>query len=438
MLSRPMKTRHTMWIVLFTAAAVSAAFAQEILEFTFQGEPGPPGQGADAEAYYTQEEVDEKIPAPLPWISSLKTELTYATPADVPDMSVYADDATFSGVTASWLDAAALDADYWREDELPNYAGYISNIELNGFAKASEIPSGDELLVADDVPDPDQFLTEQEWQDGYLQAADLAGIPTRNALDAAYLNRDEPIEGALQTQIQDTIEQELAEPTCPTDSVAAGSSCVDRFEASLWPVPCDEITDEVDAFNLTSASVLPADFQKSGTGPTPVYACSVADAPPARHMTWFQAVRACGEAGKRLCSNAEWQAAAIGTYAQDCHTSQTPALTGQAPDCESESGAMDMVGNVAEMTADLTHAGNTWKSVLDSVPVWFGSSGGFGNDLTEGVNSASKQGSGVPYSLIRGGASDGGSVAPGALALDVSLPTNVENATVGFRCCRRR
>src|SRR5204862_59433 len=60
--------------------------------------------------------------------------------------------------------------------------------------------------------------------------------------------------------------------------------------------------------------------------------------------------------GKRLLTNAEWQAAALGTpdgppCFVDKADDEGPAPTG-TPGCTSDVGAYDMVGNVSEWVAD--------------------------------------------------------------------------------------
>src|SRR5439155_21115990 len=76
--------------------------------------------------------------------------------------------------------------------------------------------------------------------------------------------------------------------------------------------------------------------------------------------TWFQAVAACRNAGRRLLSNVEWQAAALGTPdpgaapgSEDCNTKSAGTdLTGARAQCVSNVGAFDLVGNVWEWVAE--------------------------------------------------------------------------------------
>jgi formylglycine-generating enzyme required for sulfatase activity len=96
------------------------------------------------------------------------------------------------------------------------------------------------------------------------------------------------------------------------------------------------------------------------------------------------AAAACRNSGKRLPSNAEWRAAALGTpdpWPQDdpahqCNVSGPSALpTGSRIKCVSDVGAFDMVGNVTEFVADwgaLATTGTTWDVFI----------AGFGGDVS--------------------------------------------------------
>lgn len=103
---------------------------------------------------------------------------------------------------------------------------------------------------------------------------------------------------------------------------------------------------------------------------TPVYACSVAGVTSSRYITWFQARRACENAGKRLCSESEWEDACDGTVGsggttypygdtyqpttcngEDCNCG-SPGNTGALAQCVSSFGAYDMSGNLWEWTED--------------------------------------------------------------------------------------
>lgn len=167
--------------------------------------------------------------------------------------------------------------------------------------------------------------------------------------------------------------------TCPPDSVRSGSTCIDTYEASVWqttdaPTIAKIKDGTVTLADLTAAGaiqrgVVSSDYwgggcSETGSGCTNVYAISIPGVTPSRDLTWFQAAAAARNAGKRLPSNAEWQAAALGTPdtpgaddgATTCSTGlpSVVASTGSRSGCVSYVGAFDMVGNLYEWVADWT------------------------------------------------------------------------------------
>jgi sulfatase modifying factor 1 len=116
------------------------------------------------------------------------------------------------------------------------------------------------------------------------------------------------------------------------------------------------------------------DRYEASQGPGGV-AVSAAGVLPWERVTWYEADRACGLAGKRLCRAREWIAACGGPLRYDypygseyqdgaCNTPsvitpRTPRLepTGSYPACEGGfSGLFDMQGNVSEWSAERTFA----------------------------------------------------------------------------------
>ncbi|WP_164018673.1 bifunctional serine/threonine-protein kinase/formylglycine-generating enzyme family protein [Pyxidicoccus trucidator] len=109
-----------------------------------------------------------------------------------------------------------------------------------------------------------------------------------------------------------------------------------------------------------------------------------ADAPPKVEVTWEEALALCKDAGKRLCSEPEWEKACKGPgnarfpygnpYDADaCNTEtaagddRTLAASGQFTRCRSGYGVVDLSGNVAEWTstrfdaADFTQKGGAFN-----------------------------------------------------------------------------
>jgi hypothetical protein len=155
--------------------------------------------------------------------------------------------------------------------------------------------------------------------------------------------------------------------------------CVDRYEASLVEVAMDGSTTEWSPFHHP--------------GTRRMRALSRAGAVPQAYIDGVRARMACEEAGKRLCTDTEWLRACQGnagsTYPYgdsrmtgvcNDHRDRHPAVerfgssadwiwsrlgdacidqlpmslapTGSFVGCVSESGAMDMMGNLHEWTAD--------------------------------------------------------------------------------------
>ena len=160
--------------------------------------------------------------------------------------------------------------------------------------------------------------------------------------------------------------------TCPKDSVRSGSLCIDKYEASVWRVPDPTGANKglvrkirqgrATVANLTTGGATQlgtagddygAGCPDTGNGCGDVYAVSIPGVTPSTFLTWFQAAAAARNAGKRLPSNAEWQAAARGTPdgAPCIVNAFAKGPTGTAG-CVSDVRAFDMVGNVQEWVAD--------------------------------------------------------------------------------------
>lgn len=176
------------------------------------------------------------------------------------------------------------------------------------------------------------------------------------------------------------LEEQSWDPACPLGMIGAGTACIDRYEAALLVLD--------DAGEVTGHH---SPYFNPGT--TRVRAVSLAGAIPQGYISQIQAEAACAEAGKRLCTDAEWlracQGASTTTYpwgdvaepgrcndARASHPvveyfgtsdewiwseldhpciSQLPDslhVTGRHDACISEDGALDMVGNLHEWTAD--------------------------------------------------------------------------------------
>src|SRR5262249_26609182 len=153
------------------------------------------------------------------------------------------------------------------------------------------------------------------------------------------------------------------------------------FEASVWKIAAPLSAVEravirkiragtVTLADLTAAGAVPlglafndlaaAGCPLTGNGCVDVYAVSIAGVQPAGWIGWSQAQAAARNSHKRLPTNAEWQAAALGTPdpqglpgAEDCNTfGSANDPTGSRANCVSDVGAFDMVGNVQEWVTE--------------------------------------------------------------------------------------
>lgn len=142
--------------------------------------------------------------------------------------------------------------------------------------------------------------------------------------------------------------------SCSDDMVAAGSVCVDKYEASVWSTATGGTQYGVGSDDY------PCDNNGSDCGAA-IYALSEATRTPSAYITQYQASMACANVGKRLATTAEWQMAAAGTPSGtgdgstgcNSNTGNTVVVTGNAPSCVSTAGAFDMVGNVWEWGGEI-------------------------------------------------------------------------------------
>jgi hypothetical protein len=255
---------------------------------------------------------------------------------------------------------------------------------------------------------------------------------------------------------------------CPKDSVRAGTVCIDTYEASLWQIkptpPATALTnqqkqviDRIRAGTVTMADLnqagatqlgiafmdlVNAGCPATGNGCKDVYAVSIQGVLPGSFMTWFQALAAARNSFKRLPTNAEWQAAALGTpdpgsddQTADCNTTTNSlSLTGARSRCVSDVGAFDMVGNVWEWVSDAIPRSQeaVGQRCGDAATSWPSQFGGDGQCLIGAATS------GEPGALARGGEA----FAPSAPTFDgVFSATGLNGPTTGgieygFRCVR--
>jgi formylglycine-generating enzyme required for sulfatase activity len=231
----------------------------------------------------------------------------------------------------------------------------------------------------------------------------------------------------------------------------SGPGCIDRFEASVWRVPSPTglnkgLVARIQQGRATVADLVAGDATPLGTTSDDyapcahsgqncvddVYAVSLPGVTPSAFVTWFQAQQACTNAGKRLPSSAEWQAAVAGTPdagpddgAMQCNTASGnhTVATGSRRTCVSSRGAFDMVGNLAEWVADWVPKSTmcaAWSAAVSAT-----------NDQQCLAGAAT---TGEPGAFVRGGGFGFGDEA-GPLAIGNSIPSNA-SPVIGFRCVR--
>jgi formylglycine-generating enzyme required for sulfatase activity len=238
---------------------------------------------------------------------------------------------------------------------------------------------------------------------------------------------------------------------CPADSVVSGAGCMDKYEASVWRVPKPTTTNkrlvakiqagkataaELAAGSATQLGAVAFDYApcaESGQNcVNDIYAVSLPGVLPSARITWFQAQQACTNAGKRLPSNAEWQAAVAGTPdpggdngTTDCNTNSVSMAvnTGSRTSCVSARGAFDMVGNLDEWVADWVPQSST------PCGTWLARDSPTGDDQCFGMATL-----GEPGAVLRGGSFDHG---PGDGPLAVGgVGPSFSGDQIGFRCAR--
>jgi hypothetical protein len=246
-----------------------------------------------------------------------------------------------------------------------------------------------------------------------------------------------PVGGPCQPQYAAIGGSASAAPTCPPDAVLSGTTCIDKYEASLWQIPpaatavIQHVRDgtvtlaELNGAGATQFSLacapggsgpsacppptglcvpaIPGTFPPDGNYTDPLYAASLPGVVPTACISAYQADAACRSSTKHLPTNGEWTAAAQGTprtftddLATTCNVGPPapfiPTNTGSRSQCVSTAGAFDMFGNVSEWAYD-------------------------------------------PATWLRGGnAGQGGN--DSLLSATERDPTTYTNPTAGFRCAR--
>lgn len=193
----------------------------------------------------------------------------------------------------------------------------------------------------------------------------------------------------------------------------------------------------IDRFEMHNCStVAPSRYGESAGA----RACSVRGVAPLANVSMFGAAQACIAAGKHLCSNAEWQAAAAGTDTNGC-TGTTIVATGTRG-CTSRYGAEDMSGNLWDGVADwLSGVGNRTGTpqTLDVVNPWPDAPPIVGaptiiRNPTHNASSVANGIVGLPAWVMRGGSNN----TLGIFSLNLDNGPEREHQWIGARCCMSR
>ena len=146
------------------------------------------------------------------------------------------------------------------------------------------------------------------------------------------------------------------------EMVKVGDFWIDRYEGVLTTsyVSCPTKFDYT-GYLIGYRSNLPVTFSDAKKWVYAIRLCSVSSTmEPTSGMNYFQAQQACSNAGKHLCTNAEWQAAAAGTTNGN-FTSKPDTTTINR---DSYFGAYNMLGNLQEWVAGIVPVGTTSKALL--------------------------------------------------------------------------
>jgi hypothetical protein len=133
---------------------------------------------------------------------------------------------------------------------------------------------------------------------------------------------------------------------CPPDAARVGTTCIDKYEASVWEIPDPTgvnrpLVIKVQKGRATLAdltaggatqlgcpfvhTMYPPSFPDDGNWTAPVYAVSVPGVKPSMCITWFQAEQACALSNKRLPTNQEPRSA------RSAWTAASPTWSPPAP-----------------------------------------------------------------------------------------------------------
>ena len=230
----------------------------------------------------------------------------------------------------------------------------------------------------------------------------------------------------------------------------SGGYCIDKYEASLWNADGTwNSTSATDAWRQVDTTAALADGAYAGSAPG-VY--------PWVYISQTQARTACINAGKYLCTSDQWLGAAnikgqfydLPATITDCNVvSGSPVEcqnsgpngadacnTSYMPNCISEEGVYDMIGNVWEwcnesFTIVIPVSVDSWNYINTTTMEWSLSSsaddGKYGKDGCYFGTAGNR-------AVLRGGVWPDGSLA-GPWCASVFRAPSFAYYHIGFRCC---
>ena len=404
-----------------------------------RGAKGPPGQ-LDLSPYATWAELGGKLPDPATLLDEAEALATYALAEDLPDLATFAKKSALSGLVP--LDDAL--AGYAHRTDLIDPKGYPTKETLLAtYAQPSDLPDLSLAIEKTALPDLSKYITLADAKQQAVSKSQVEGVlSTKDEMDAAWLAKNGDLSDAQKAQIAALVTDALFDQPCPDGSVPVGATCVDIYEATVREEPCGEGGKAHGANADDYGATLP-DSGASGTW----FACADEGVAPSRHITWFQAARTCAASGRRLCDQAEWQAAMAGTPDTPlmmCGLSGISPFPGQLDSgCVSNHGVIDGVGSLAEWTSSWDMGGPSWMSTTSQTVKLWPMGFGDGADAVENWNGGVLVGpgdtwaAGMPAAVVRGG-SYASKESGGVFAIDMTRAPYSGAADVGFRCCRSR
>jgi len=374
-------------------------------------------------------------------------------------------------------ETGALSLDQGRVPVLPPdtpcETGHLLGRTDTGWGCRAETPSLGEHDHDEDYPQRTEVYTRAEVD----VAVDARARPIEAELEAARADAATLGErlAALEARLAE-VEAHVVPNVCPSVFLPDGTEvrytqsdhrldedfivCVTELGENVWDQMVRVGDFWIDRYELSNVDDATLPWSSETGSDTSARAISRPGVVPKASVTWFQTAAACVNAGKRLCSNAEWQIAATGTpdpnrsngadgqcltEGPNARTTGNARVTDVSDDCVSRFGAEDMIGNLAEWVADWGQAGREWQAsdgqagppcpgvATGPWPPGYGGDGTWNVDGQVSTHPCGWQ-KGLPAALVRGGSWSDGDGA-GTFGLSQRFAPSAVSGEVGARCC---